>query len=303
MAVVELGMNHAGEISTLVRIAEPDVRVWTNVGEAHLGFFASLDAIADAKAEILEGAGAVDAARRQRRRRADRRAHRRVPGRVVTFGIDARRRRPRQRASSIAASTARRARVDDAARRRRARDAAARPRQPRERARRDRGGDRVRRAARRDRRRAPRRCGRRRTAARSSGCAGGVTRDRRQLQREPDGDQEGARRARGAPPRRGAIAVLGEMLELGEHVGRAARGRRPRGGRAPASTCCSRSAARRRRRWPTRRSRPGCRRRSVHYFATSDEAADAAARARPAGRSRAGQGIARHHAPIASSIG
>jgi len=58
MAVVELGMNHAGEISTLVRIAEPDVRVWTNVGEAHLGFFASLDAIADAKAEILEGASA-----------------------------------------------------------------------------------------------------------------------------------------------------------------------------------------------------------------------------------------------------
>ena len=50
-------MNHAGEISTLVAIAEPDVRVWTNVGEAHLGFFASLDAIADAKAEILEGAG------------------------------------------------------------------------------------------------------------------------------------------------------------------------------------------------------------------------------------------------------
>ena len=56
MAVMELGMNHAGEISTLVAIAEPDVRVWTNVGDAHLGFFASPDAIADAKAEILEGA-------------------------------------------------------------------------------------------------------------------------------------------------------------------------------------------------------------------------------------------------------
>jgi UDP-N-acetylmuramoyl-tripeptide--D-alanyl-D-alanine ligase len=54
VAVMELGMNHAGEISTLVGIAEPDVRVWTNVGDAHLGFFASLDAIADAKAEILE---------------------------------------------------------------------------------------------------------------------------------------------------------------------------------------------------------------------------------------------------------
>jgi len=54
VAVMELGMNHAGEISTLVAIAEPDVRVWTNVGDAHLGFFASPDAIADAKAEILE---------------------------------------------------------------------------------------------------------------------------------------------------------------------------------------------------------------------------------------------------------
>ena len=58
VAVVELGMNHAGEIRTLVGIAEPDVRVWTNVGEAHLGFFSTVDAIADAKAEILEGSTA-----------------------------------------------------------------------------------------------------------------------------------------------------------------------------------------------------------------------------------------------------
>jgi len=55
VAVMELGMNHAGEIRTLVSIAEPDVRVWTNVGDAHIGFFDSADAIADAKAEILEG--------------------------------------------------------------------------------------------------------------------------------------------------------------------------------------------------------------------------------------------------------
>src|SRR5262249_25716162 len=60
IAVVELGMNHPGEIRTLVDIAEPDVRVWTNVGDAHLGYFASADAIADVKAEILEQAGPTD---------------------------------------------------------------------------------------------------------------------------------------------------------------------------------------------------------------------------------------------------
>ena len=54
VAVVELGMNHKGEISTLVALAEPEIRVWTNVGNAHIGFFESREAIAEAKAEILE---------------------------------------------------------------------------------------------------------------------------------------------------------------------------------------------------------------------------------------------------------
>lgn len=60
VAVMELGMNHAGEIRLLVGIAEPEVRVWTNVGDAHLGYFESQHAIADAKAEILDGATAAD---------------------------------------------------------------------------------------------------------------------------------------------------------------------------------------------------------------------------------------------------
>jgi UDP-N-acetylmuramoyl-tripeptide--D-alanyl-D-alanine ligase len=88
VAVVELGMNHAGEIRTLVRVAEPDVRVWTNVGEAHLGFFASVDAIADAKAEILESA---DASTLLVANADDPRISARIGafrGRVVTFGID-----------------------------------------------------------------------------------------------------------------------------------------------------------------------------------------------------------------------
>ncbi len=58
VAVMELGMNHAGEIRTLVGVATPEVRVWTNVGEAHIGYFGSTGAIADAKAEILEDAAA-----------------------------------------------------------------------------------------------------------------------------------------------------------------------------------------------------------------------------------------------------
>jgi UDP-N-acetylmuramoyl-tripeptide--D-alanyl-D-alanine ligase len=88
IAVVELGMNHEGEIRTLVRVAEPEVRVWTNVGEAHLGFFASVDAIADAKGEILEGAerDSVLVANADDDRVAARAAG--FAGRLVTFGID-----------------------------------------------------------------------------------------------------------------------------------------------------------------------------------------------------------------------
>jgi UDP-N-acetylmuramoyl-tripeptide--D-alanyl-D-alanine ligase len=56
VAVVELGMNHPGEIQTLVRLAEPDVRVWLNVGDAHLGHFESRESLARAKAEILADA-------------------------------------------------------------------------------------------------------------------------------------------------------------------------------------------------------------------------------------------------------
>jgi len=56
IGVLELGMNHFGEISALVKIAEPEVRVWTNVAPAHLEFFGTVEAIAEAKAEILEGA-------------------------------------------------------------------------------------------------------------------------------------------------------------------------------------------------------------------------------------------------------
>ena len=87
VAVVELGMNHAGEIRTLVGIAEPDVRVWTNVGDAHLGFFESADAIADAKAEIVEQArpGDLLVANADDERIVTR--ARAFAGRTMTFGV------------------------------------------------------------------------------------------------------------------------------------------------------------------------------------------------------------------------
>lgn len=88
VAVVELGMNHAGEISTLVRIAEPDVRVWTNVAPVHAAFFPSIGAIADAKAEIFEGAGpdSVLVTNANDIHIMERVA--RFAGRVITFGVD-----------------------------------------------------------------------------------------------------------------------------------------------------------------------------------------------------------------------
>ena len=54
-AVIEMGMNHAGEIDALSRLAAPDIAVITTIEPAHLGFFASVEAIADAKAEIFNG--------------------------------------------------------------------------------------------------------------------------------------------------------------------------------------------------------------------------------------------------------
>lgn len=55
--IFELGMNHAGEISGLSRMVRPDVAIITTVEAVHIEHFASEDAIADAKAEIMDGMG------------------------------------------------------------------------------------------------------------------------------------------------------------------------------------------------------------------------------------------------------
>ena len=54
-AVLEMGMNHAGEIEPLSRLARPHVAVITTIAPVHLEFFGSLAKIADAKAEIFLG--------------------------------------------------------------------------------------------------------------------------------------------------------------------------------------------------------------------------------------------------------
>lgn len=90
--IFELGMNHAGEIAALTRQVRPDVALVTLIAPAHLGAFDSLEAIADAKAEIFAGLepGGVAVLNRddpffdRLRGHAGRHAHR-----IVTFGAHA----------------------------------------------------------------------------------------------------------------------------------------------------------------------------------------------------------------------
>lgn len=53
--VFEIGMNHENEIRPLVKMVAPHIAIITCIGAAHLGYFSSMEAIGDAKAEIFEG--------------------------------------------------------------------------------------------------------------------------------------------------------------------------------------------------------------------------------------------------------
>ena len=88
--VFEIGMNHFGEIRALVGLAEPHVAIVTTIAAAHLEFFGSCDAIADAKSEIFEGlvpgGVALLPADSDQFERLASRARQKSVARVLTFG-------------------------------------------------------------------------------------------------------------------------------------------------------------------------------------------------------------------------
>jgi len=87
-AVVELGMSHAGELKRLAEIARPDVGVVTCVAPVHLEFFASVDEIALAKRELIEGlVGSESVAVLNADDSRVARFAQVAPGRVLTFGF------------------------------------------------------------------------------------------------------------------------------------------------------------------------------------------------------------------------
>jgi UDP-N-acetylmuramoyl-tripeptide--D-alanyl-D-alanine ligase len=85
--VVEMGMYARGEISTLARIARPQVGVVTNVGPVHLERLGSIQAIADAKAELVEALPADGVAILNQDEPLVRAMAARTAARVFTYGL------------------------------------------------------------------------------------------------------------------------------------------------------------------------------------------------------------------------
>jgi len=88
-AVIEMGMNHLGEISYLSSLAKPTIALINNAGTAHIGELGSADAIARAKAEVFDGLDKTGIAVLNSDDSFADYWRGRVPGRrVVDFGLD-----------------------------------------------------------------------------------------------------------------------------------------------------------------------------------------------------------------------
>ncbi|MFI5087140.1 MAG: UDP-N-acetylmuramoyl-tripeptide--D-alanyl-D-alanine ligase [Terriglobales bacterium] len=88
LAVVELGMNHAGEIRALAALCEPNVGVVTCVAPVHLGFFNSVADIARAKYELIQSLPAAGTAVLNADDEYVSQFGRDFSGRVITFGVN-----------------------------------------------------------------------------------------------------------------------------------------------------------------------------------------------------------------------
>jgi UDP-N-acetylmuramoyl-tripeptide--D-alanyl-D-alanine ligase len=87
LAVIEMGMSHAGEIAELARLAQPDCGVVTLVAPVHLEFFDSIASIARAKYELIESLPADGIAVLNADDEYVSQFSRDFHGRVVTFGV------------------------------------------------------------------------------------------------------------------------------------------------------------------------------------------------------------------------
>ena len=88
VVVSEMGMNHKGEIAQLAGLTHPDMGVYTNIGPVHIEFFGTIEKIAEAKKELLENVRPEGTVVVNNDDEHVVRIARDFPGRIVTYGID-----------------------------------------------------------------------------------------------------------------------------------------------------------------------------------------------------------------------